>query len=39
MTEQERYEKIDLPFYRGEVRPVLPPTVLDFHAHVWSRSQ
>jgi predicted TIM-barrel fold metal-dependent hydrolase len=38
MTEQERYERVDLPFYRGEVRPVLPPKVLDFHAHVWSRS-
>jgi predicted TIM-barrel fold metal-dependent hydrolase len=29
---------VDLPFYRAEIRPVLPPTVLDFHAHVWSRS-
>jgi len=38
MTEQERYERVDLPFYRGEVRPILPPTVLDFHAHVWSKS-
>ena len=27
---------MDLPFYRAEIRPVLPPTVLDFHAHVWS---
>jgi predicted TIM-barrel fold metal-dependent hydrolase len=39
VTEQERYQRVDLPFYRGEVRPILPPTVLDFHAHVWSRSQ
>ena len=39
MTEQERYEGIDLPFYRGEVRPILPAAVLDFHAHVWNRSQ
>jgi predicted TIM-barrel fold metal-dependent hydrolase len=38
MTEQERYERIDLPFYREAVRPVLPSTVLDFHAHVWSKS-
>lgn len=37
MTEQERYESIDLPFYRNEIKPVLPPAVLDFHAHVWSR--
>ena len=38
MTEQERYEKIDLPFYRQVVKPLLPPVVLDFHAHLWSRS-
>jgi predicted TIM-barrel fold metal-dependent hydrolase len=38
MTEQERYQRVDLPFYRGEIRPVLPRTVLDFHAHVWSRN-
>lgn len=35
MTEQERYETIDLPFYRAEVAPVLPPEVLDFHTHIW----
>jgi predicted TIM-barrel fold metal-dependent hydrolase len=34
-----QYERVDLPLYRGEVRPILPSTVLDFHAHVWSRSQ
>jgi len=22
--------------YRGEIAPVLPPTVLDFHTHTWS---
>lgn len=38
MTEQERYERIDLPFYRQEIKPILPPAVLDFHAHIWSRS-
>jgi predicted TIM-barrel fold metal-dependent hydrolase len=38
MTEQERYETIDLPFYQEEIRPLLPPSVLDFHAHVWSKS-
>lgn len=36
MTEKERYERIDLPFYLAEVAPVLPPRVLDFHAHTWS---
>ncbi len=33
--EQERYESVDLPFYRDEVSPVLPPRLLDFHAHSW----
>lgn len=27
---------IDLDFYRHEVAPALPPTVLDFHTHTWS---
>jgi hypothetical protein len=35
MTEQERYETIDMPFYEKEIRPLLPPEVLDFHTHVW----
>jgi predicted TIM-barrel fold metal-dependent hydrolase len=38
VTEQERYDRVDLPFYRGEVEPLLPRVVLDFHAHLWSRS-
>jgi Amidohydrolase len=38
VTEQERRDRVDLPFYRAEVKPVLPPAVLDFHAHLWSRS-
>lgn len=25
-----------LDYYRGEIAPVLPPKVLDFHAHIWS---
>lgn len=37
MIEQDRYEKTDLPFYREHVAPVLPPQVLDFHAHAWLR--
>jgi len=35
MTEQQRYEQVDIPFYREQIAPVLPPQVLDFHAHVW----
>ncbi|MBN2553451.1 MAG: amidohydrolase family protein [Spirochaetales bacterium] len=37
MTEQEHYERIDLPFYRGEIEPVLPVQILDFHAHIWRK--
>lgn len=37
MTEQERYEKIDMPFYREIVAPVLPDKVLDFHVHLWEK--
>lgn len=37
MTEQERYETIDLPFYHRHIAPVLPPAVLDFHTHTWKR--
>lgn len=36
MTEQERYEQVDLPFYHREVAPALPAEVLDFHVHVWT---
>ncbi|MHB1001327.1 MAG: amidohydrolase family protein [Armatimonadota bacterium] len=35
MTEQERYQQIDLPFYMNEIAPILPEQVLDFHAHTW----
>jgi len=36
-SDDERYTEIDLPFYRGEVAPALPPRVLDFHTHTWER--
>lgn len=32
-VEEERYQQVDLPFYRREVVPALPAQVLDFHAH------
>jgi len=35
----EQYERIDLPFYREHVAPVLPDEVLDFHAHTWMSEQ
>lgn len=35
-AEKRRCETLDWPFYRREVAPMLPPRVLDFHAHVWS---
>ncbi len=37
MTETERYEQVDLPFYREYVAPVLPERVLDFHVHLVRR--
>jgi hypothetical protein len=39
MTEQERYERVDLPFYRDHVAPVLPPRILDFHVHTAAADQ
>ena len=39
MTELERYEKIDLPFYREVISPLLPDNILDFHAHSWKEDQ
>ena len=37
MNETERYATIDMPYYRAEIEPFLPPAVLDFHAHIWMR--
>ena len=37
MTNNEYYKRTDLPFYRNEVAPILPPEILDFHAHIWMR--
>lgn len=37
MTEAEHYNQVDLPFYRAEIEPLLPPEVLDFHAHIWRK--
>lgn len=39
MTEQERYEKVDMPFYKKVISPLLPEEVLDFHAHSWKADQ
>ena len=35
MDPQRHYAQYDLPFYREHIAPLLPPAVLDFHAHVW----
>jgi len=35
--DRKRYETIDLPFYEKEIAPVLPPKVLDYHTHIWTR--
>ena len=37
MTDREHYDQIDLPFYRGEIEPLLPAEILDFHAHIWRK--
>lgn len=39
MTEQERYEKVDMLFYKKVISPMLPEKVLDFHAHAWKADQ
>jgi hypothetical protein len=39
MTEQERYEKVDMPFYNKVISPLLPGEILDFHAHAWKTDQ
>mgnify|MGYP001572126039 CR=1 FL=1 len=28
--------EVDYDYYRREIAPILPPTVLDFHTHTWS---
>ena len=38
LSEKERYEKMDIPFYEREIAPLLPEHVLDFHTHVWRSS-
>ncbi|MFH0879452.1 MAG: amidohydrolase family protein [Lentisphaerota bacterium] len=39
LDDAERYKVVDLPFYREWVAPVLPPRILDFHTHAWTREQ
>jgi uncharacterized protein len=39
MTEKERYDLVDMPFYRDVISPVLPDNVLDFHTHTWKEDQ
>ena len=36
-SEPERKRKpLDREYYRGEIAPLLPPAVLDFHTHTWA---
>lgn len=35
MNPQQHYDQFDLPCYRDHIAPLLPPVVLDFHAHTW----
>jgi uncharacterized protein len=38
MDEETRCNTVDYPFYIEEIAPILPPAVLDFHAHTWRSS-
>jgi hypothetical protein len=38
VTQDERYQRVDLPFYQAEIGPVVPRSLLDFHVHIWRRS-
>lgn len=35
MPRQDQYEKVDLPFFKKEIAPLLPNNVIDFHVHIW----
>jgi len=37
-SESEYYNRVDMRVYRDEIAPILPPEVLDIHAHIWSKS-
>lgn len=37
MSETDRYENIDMPFYRKVISPLLPGHLLDFHTHSWKK--
>ena len=39
MPKQEHCREADIAFYKKEIAPILPPQVLDFHAHIWTRAQ
>jgi len=36
---ETHYAEVDLPFYERTVKPLIPPEILDFHAHTWVREQ
>ncbi|MHB1483380.1 MAG: amidohydrolase family protein [Saccharofermentanales bacterium] len=38
-NENDRYEMVDMPFYREVISPLLPARLLDFHTHSWKRDQ
>ena len=37
MPRQDQYEKVDLPFFKKEIEPLLPKKVIDFHVHLWKK--
>ena len=39
MPETERYDHVDMPYYKAYISPFIPEKILDFHAHVWKSDQ
>lgn len=38
-NENNRYEMVDMPFYREVISPLMPDSLLDFHTHSWKKDQ
>jgi len=38
INEQKHYETVDMPFYKENIEPRIPESILDFHTHVWHPS-
>ena len=36
--DQAYWDRVDGPIFEGEIKPLIPDTVLDFHTHAWRES-